>query len=78
MKAFYATIICVFLGLGSACGQTNFSDSAQRKVVFIIVDGISADVLERVSTPYVDMISGEGAYARAYLGGEEGLLGAAL
>src|SRR5690606_7776472 len=43
-----------------------------KKALFIIVDGIAADVLERVNTPYLDMISKEGAYTRAYLGGEKG------
>src|SRR5690606_36396379 len=40
--------------------------------LFVIVDGTAADVLERVYTPYVDMIAQEGAYSRAYLGGEKG------
>lgn len=43
-----------------------------KKALFIIVDGIAADVLERVNTPYMDMIAKEGAYTRAYLGGEKG------
>lgn len=42
-----------------------------EKALFIIVDGIPADVLERVNTPYIDLISAEGAYTRAYLGGEK-------
>ena len=44
----------------------------EKKTLFVIVDGVAADVLERVSTPYIDMISNEGAYTRAYLGGEKG------
>jgi predicted AlkP superfamily pyrophosphatase or phosphodiesterase len=42
------------------------------KAVFIIVDGIPADVLEKVKTPNIDAISGETGYTRAYVGGEVG------
>jgi len=42
-----------------------------RKAVFIIADGIPADVIERVPTPALDDISKAGGYARAYVGGEK-------
>src|SRR5215218_4685062 len=42
-----------------------------RKAIFIIADGIPADVLERVKTPAIDAISKQGSYARAYVGGEK-------
>jgi hypothetical protein len=44
----------------------------QRKVVFIILDGIPADVVEDVPTPAIDAISAKGGYTRAYLGGTRG------
>ena len=47
-------------------GQTK----ALPKVLFVIVDGISADVIEKIPTPYLDAISGVGGYTRAYVGGE--------
>ena len=40
--------------------------------IFIIVDGIPADVLENTSTPVLDSIAGKGGYTRAYVGGEIG------
>jgi predicted AlkP superfamily pyrophosphatase or phosphodiesterase len=46
--------------------------SGQRKAVFIILDGISADVVEGVETPVLDEIAKHGGYTRAYLGGEKG------
>lgn len=50
-----------------------FTDlQAQRKAVFIIVDGIPADVIENVSTPFINQIKAKGGYARAYVGGEKG------
>lgn len=43
-----------------------------RKVLFVIADGIPADVIEKVHTPYLDSIAAEGRYLRAYVGGEKG------
>jgi hypothetical protein len=44
-------------------------DSLTKKVVFIIVDGISADQLKAADTPYLDKIGAEGGYSDAYVGG---------
>jgi predicted AlkP superfamily pyrophosphatase or phosphodiesterase len=43
-----------------------------RKAVFILLDGIPADVIERVPTPALDAIAAAGGYARARVGGELG------
>lgn len=42
-----------------------------RKAVFIIVDGIPNDVIEKVSKPNLDSIAKVGGYVRAYVGGEK-------
>lgn len=42
------------------------------KAIFIIADGIPADVLESTPTPNFDDISGTGGYTRAWTGGEAG------
>lgn len=44
----------------------------EKKVVFVIADGIAADVIESVNTPNLDQIVQSGAYFRAYVGGEKG------
>ncbi len=54
-----------------SCWQTN-AEQKKRKAVFIIVDGIPADVIERVNTPALDAIASVGGYSRAYTGGEAG------
>jgi hypothetical protein len=43
-----------------------------KKAVFILVDGIPADVVEKVNTPHLDRIARQGRYLRAYVGGEKG------
>lgn len=43
----------------------------KKKAVFIIVDGISADVIETLKTPALAEIAKEGKYMRAHVGGEK-------
>ena len=60
--------LCILLAISFlANGQAR-----TKKVVFVIADGIPADVLERVPTPNLDAISKKGRYYRAYVGGERG------
>ncbi len=63
----------VGLTLVSACRQPVLrTGEPAHKAVFIVLDGIPADVIERVSTPVLDEIAAAGGYARAYVGGERG------
>jgi len=47
-------------------------DKTIRKSVFVIVDGVPADVLERVNTPAIDSIAKTGGYHRSIMGGDVG------
>ena len=42
------------------------------KALFVVIDGIPADVIERVATPHIDSIAAVGAYGRASVGGPPG------
>lgn len=52
-----------------ACSHT---DHKKPKAVFIIVDGIAADVIEKLTLPALTEISKAGGFARAYVGGHKG------
>ena len=43
-----------------------------RKSIFIIADGIPADVIEKLDLPNFKKIAKEGGFARALVGGEKG------
>lgn len=51
---------------------SGFAQSGVKKAVFIIVDGIPADVVEKVNTPNLDRIAAKGNYLRAFVGGIKG------
>jgi hypothetical protein len=48
------------------------SQEKPKKVVFILLDGISYDVVRQVETPHIDRISSAGGFTKAYVGGERG------
>jgi predicted AlkP superfamily pyrophosphatase or phosphodiesterase len=66
MKLIY-TFLFYFLLITS----TLFGQSKNTKILFVIVDGISADVIEKLETPNLDAIAKVGGYTRAYVGGEK-------
>ena len=65
-------LVIFLLVVLSACASAANAPTATPKAIFIIVDGIPADVLEATSTPTLDSIAGKGGYTRAYVGGEVG------
>jgi hypothetical protein len=44
----------------------------KKKVVFVIADGIPADIIERIAKPNLDLVIQTGAYKRAFVGGLKG------
>lgn len=65
--------IVLVAALAAGCRPSPTSTPAPvRKAVFILLDGIPADVIEQVPTPALDAIAAVGGYARAHVGGELG------
>jgi len=59
------------LQLAVVLSVNHLSAQKAHKAIFVIADGIPADVIERLKTPALAAISKEGGYARAYVGGEK-------
>lgn len=64
-------VICLVLCAASHA-STAEAPKSPGKAVFIILDGIPADVIERVPTPAIHEIARAGGYARSHVGGDLG------
>jgi predicted AlkP superfamily pyrophosphatase or phosphodiesterase len=64
----YQLVMGCWLWLVTVCQ----AQTAAKKALFVIVDGIPADVIEKQSTPNLKAIAKVGGYARAYVGGQKG------
>ncbi|HZB12303.1 MAG TPA: alkaline phosphatase family protein, partial [Chryseolinea sp.] len=66
-------LIALILIAGSIfirCTQTRVKEKKQ-KAVFIILDGIPADVIEKLNPPALREISKAGGFMHAYVGGRK-------
>ena len=66
------TVALVWLTLAAVNSTAQTEAATSPKAVFVIVDGIPADVIERVPTPTIDAIAAAGGYGRATVGGPIG------
>ncbi len=65
----YMKRICILLL--AVCISTAVFAQKKKKAVFIIVDGIPADVIEKINTPMLVSIAKFGGYSRIHVGGEK-------
>lgn len=63
----YLIIFCLFLFTANVL----FAQPKTKKVVYIILDGIPADVIEKLKPIHLDEIAKAGGYAHAMVGGEK-------
>ena len=63
--------VLILLFLASGCKQPA-NPEPEKKAIFIIVDGISADILEEIDTPNIGRVIEQGAYTHGWLGGLAG------
>src|SRR6218665_1322024 len=64
MKKYWIGLIAITLATSTF--------AQKKKAVFVIVDGIAADVIESQPTPFLKKIAQAGGYTRAHVGGEKG------
>lgn len=64
--SFFCTLFVALLFAG--CSPED-SARSPKKAIFIILDGIPADVIESVETPVLDEIASKGGYSRSFVGG---------
>ena len=68
----YLYIICTLL-LAAGCTQKPDSDEGKvRKAVYVIIDGVTAEMVERLELPAIEEIASEGTYGRCFTGGTVG------
>lgn len=60
-----------FLGCCLLLTSYSWGQGKPKKALFVIVDGIPADVIEKQPTPNLNAIAKVGGYARAYVGGQK-------
>ncbi|TDE11569.1 alkaline phosphatase family protein [Dyadobacter psychrotolerans] len=64
--------ILIAFALFVTCVNSGQAQSKQKKALFVIVDGISGDVIEKISKPNLDIIAKAGGFTRAHVGGGKG------
>lgn len=64
--------VLLFVLISFFSRNLSLAQSKIPKVLFVIVDGISADSKEKIPTPNLDKIAQKSGYTRAHVGGEKG------
>lgn len=72
LRAALVTGIVLPVILAGCSGPDTADEARTPKAVFIILDGIPADVIESVDTPALDAVASRGGYTRSWVGGEAG------
>src|SRR5690625_3365049 len=74
MKKLTASLSCFLLALTLpilADQESGKTSPKTPKAIFIILDGISTDTIQKIETPAIDSISRKGGFSKAFVGGEK-------
>lgn len=64
-------ILMLFLTTTALLGQNVSNKKKEKKVVLILVDGVSTDMYYKANTPFIDAMSKKGSFIEAYVGGKK-------
>lgn len=70
--SFYLITVLFLIATNAFAQKRNQRENLDKKVAFIIVDGIAEDMLDSVETPNLDRIKKDGLKLDAHVGGDKG------
>lgn len=73
-NAFLISLVLILISACTGSGRQTVTPGTEklRKTVYVIIDGVPADMIERLELPNIREIASRGCYARSYVGGTVG------
>ena len=71
IKSILCILSCLLLASGCINRPADDSDKV-RKAVYVIIDGVTAEMIQSLELPAIQEIASEGTFAKCYTGGTVG------